>query len=223
MTLSYAVQAHPRRRRMAEALAETIGGEVVYDPLPDDPHPGPWRSYRAALEATPPDATHRVVVQDDAEPHPGMLEALPRAVEARPDRLIALFVPGRMEQHRWAMWTAGDAGSPWVELPNHDRATGRPLWCPTVGTCWPVDLIGQLLDWFDQEEWPHRFLADDEIVGRFLAATGLRALATVPSLVEHPDLVPSVIGKRGGLGWVDPARVAACFNPDCDVAAIDWT
>src|SRR3990167_2873774 len=63
--LSIAIQTHPDRDHLACALLEQIGeGELACDPEPDG-RPNPWRTYRHALEATPADATHAAIVQDD--------------------------------------------------------------------------------------------------------------------------------------------------------------
>ena len=216
MNVSVAIQAHPSRTEMAEALAARLDAEIVYDP---DPAAGrsPWRTYRHALELTPADATHRLIVQEDTDPHPQFPQAAPAAVAAHPSRLIAFFVPGSLQQHCWSMLAACRRDEPWAVLPN-DR------WCQTVALCWPVALIQPIFDFVDRQNWDlRRFYADDEIVGRYLHDSGDRALATVPSLVEHPDLVPSILSSRRPMGGDDPSRVAFCPPPeDCDVASIDW-
>jgi hypothetical protein len=47
-------------------------------------------------------------------------------------------------------------------------------------------------------------------------------VATVPSLVDHPDTTPSLLGKRAR-GGVDRSRVASCWvGTECDPLTIDW-
>jgi len=221
------VQAHPARVDQAHELAERVGGQVVFDPEPNHPRKSPWRTYRACLEAAPGfasgfavagSATHVLVVQDDAEPCVRFIEALPLAVQARPDRVLVFHVSGNPYDHRWAVLNACSQDWAWAVL-------GTDRWCSAVATCWPTTLVHPFLRWVDEQPWPPSFTADDEIIGRYLRHIAHKPLASVPSLVEHPDRVPSLLGKkeRGGR---DPGRVAACFADNCaglDVTAIDWT
>jgi hypothetical protein len=210
---------------MADALAACVAGaEVVLDPDPDHGLRSPWRTYRHALERTPPEASHRLVIQDDVLVCDRFLDGVDLAVAARPDRVLCLFVAGNPANHKRAVLAACDRDETWAEL---DLTT----WIPVVATLWPVRLVEPLLSWYDARRddgrFPAAFTADDEIVGRFLRDHRERPLACVPSLVEHPDTVPSVANghRRGGTG-LDPGRQAACFIGDCgycDATLIDWT
>lgn len=94
---------------------------------------------------------------------------------------------------------------------------------PVVALAWPAALIRPALDYVDAQDWPPAFRSDDEIAGRCLRHLRAEAYATVPSLVQHEDVLPSLIGRKAAAG-ADPARVAYCFaSADCDVATIDWT
>lgn len=217
MRLSIAIQHHPRRAAIVPALVDAIGGhvEVVSDPAPDDPFPSPWRTYAHALERTPIRATHRVILQDDVFVCRDFARAVEDAVAARPDRLLSLFVAGAPAEHARAVRQACQADHPWCEL-DYMR------WCPAVALVWPIRLIPACLEFVEAQRWPDAFRADDEIIGRFLRQARERPLATVPSLVEHPDVEPSLVGDRTAAGR-DHGRVAACFiHPDCDPTSIDW-
>jgi hypothetical protein len=217
VNLSIGIQTHPERADLAAALNAALpSAELVVDPDPDNPMRSPWRTFRHALETTPADATHRMVIQEDAQPCRDFEQVARRAVAARPDRVLVFFVGGLPREHSMAVHRACQLDQSWAEL-QHMR-----YWCPIVCTVWPVPMIQPFLEWVDQQGWPLSFRADDEIAGRWLRHTGQHALATVPSLVEHPDLVPSMIGKRAR-GGRDTSRVAACFiHPDCDPLSIDW-
>ncbi len=213
--LSVAVQHHPSRADLIGPLLERLGEpvDVVADP---DPHgsPNPWRTYRHARETTPGHATHRLVVQDDAEPCENFLAAARLAAAARPHRLLVFFVGGAPVTYARRVWDACQLEKTWAVLPNG-------TWCPAVCVLWPVPMIRPFLD-YAGELVPARFVADDEIIGRYLAHSGQSALASVPSLVEHPDVVASTIGKRAHAG-ADKNRVAACMIPDnCDATQLDW-
>ncbi len=224
MNVSFAVQAHPSRALMAEQLASRIGGEVVWDPDPEGA-PSTFRTFRHLMETTPGPATHRVQVQDDAEVCPYFHETVLRAVAARPDRLLLLFVSGNPHFQAQAVMDACRRDEPWAELQ-------FAYWCPLVATVWPCRLICGLLDYVDAQRGPAvgstrswwETGADDEIVGRFIRDTNEPPLATVPSLVEHPDEVPSVMNPRRGLA--PHGRRAACYIGACDDCTdprtIDW-
>lgn len=226
MNVAIRVQSHPKREEMALALAEATGGIAVFDPEPVGARTSPWRTYRHCLETLPGfasgfmaagSATHVWVVQEDAVLCRGFLPAFHAAVAARPDRVIAFFISGQPPEHSQRVLEACARDEPWAEL-DYMR------WLSAVATCWPVRCIHPMLRFVDSQKWPESFTADDEIIRRYLRAANEVPLATVPSLVQHPDLVPSLIGRRDRQGN-DPGRVAACFadNAGCDVTAIDWT
>lgn len=202
--VSVAIQAHPRRADHAEALAAAAAAEIVYDPEPNSRFPSPWRTYRAALECTPADATHRLIIQDDVELCDGFSAAAAAAVASRPDSVLVLFHGGQPRVNVPALNRALATGNPWAVL---DRAQ----WVPVVALVWPVRLIEPFLAFVDAQAWPPAFRADDEIVGRGLRALGEQPLACVPSLVQHPDVTPSLVGRRAR-GGADLGRVAAHYT-----------
>lgn len=203
---------------MAEALAAQIDGcEIVYDPMPPNTPPSAWRTYREALERTPAGATHRLIIQDDSLLCRDFAEVLPRVAAAQPDALVCLFVAGHPTNCANAVFAACDADRPFCDLP-------VAQWIPAVATMWPVSLIAPALEYVDGQAWPAAFCADDEIIGRAVRALGARVVATVPSLVEHPDEVESIAGRWRPMAGKNANRVAACFIHDlCEPLAIDWT
>lgn len=211
--VSFAVQAHPSRTLAARALAAEIGGEPVWDPIPDGRRSA-WRSFRRLMETTPPGATHRLQIQDDATVCPGFTEAVRAAAAAKPDRMLVFYVGRNPRAYADLVMRACRNDLTWAELDGGG-------WCPVVCTLWPVPMIARLLDYYDHAKFPSGWGPDDEIVGRFLNKIRHRPLASVPSLVEHLDLVDTIGGKRGGRG----DRRAACWIGDCQecAAGIDWT
>lgn len=209
VTVSFAIQTHPARAELAVGLAAILpGAELVVDPDPTG-GPNPWRCYRACLERTPSWATHRLVIQDDALLCLNFNETVERIARAQPDRLVALFVPGRLRQHVAAVMDACQRDALYCELQNGS-------WCPAVCNLWPASFVEPFLAYVDAQRWPEQFTADDEIIGRWLTGTDQRALACVPSLVEHEDMAPSLVGSRA-FRREDPGRIAACwFGIDCD-------
>lgn len=224
--LSIAIQHAPARAELAAALVADLGDAIPVELAtdPDPPPPGtppesplwnPWRTYRHAVETTPAWATHRLILQDDVLVCAGFSLAAARAVSARPDRPITFYVGGNARLAAARVLHAASRGLPWTDVPNYS-------WCPAVALAWPVRLLEPLLAYVDRQRWNGSFRADDEIIGRFLRSVGEVPLATVPSLVDHPDDVPSLIGTRAR-GGRDKGRIAACWIGDeCDAALIDW-
>lgn len=215
--LSIAVQHHPSRADIVGPLLDALpGATLVVDPDPLSGLRSPWRTYRHALETTPERATHRLIVQDDVVPCRGFVPAAEAALAAQPDRLVTFIVCGNPFEHKQAVHRACANGYQWAELDNQ-------RWCPVIALAWPVALIRPCLDFVDAQNWPETFTADDEVVGRYCQASGQLPLATVPSLVDHPDDVPSLLGANKAQSGNDLGRVSCCWIGDCDPATIDWT
>jgi hypothetical protein len=224
VAVSIAIQTHLARLDIAHELRACVGdAEIVEDPAPGGP-PSPWRTYRRALEGTvgvAPGTTHRLIVQDDVILCDYFVEAVEAAALARPDRVLVFFVAGSPPTHVASMRHARARGWTWTELDGR-----HTTWCPVVAAAWPVPLVAPMLQWVDEQRYPPAFTADDEIAGRFLRAAGIQALASVPSLVEHPDTVTSLAsGGRKNWGGLDPGRIAAMWIGDegCDPRGLDWT
>jgi hypothetical protein len=216
VVLSVAVQHHPDRADLAAQLLRDLDGlaELVVDPDPRHRLGSPWRTYRRCLESTPEAATHRLILQDDALPCRNLVHHAARVAAAWPDRLVTLYVGGNMRLGAPRIVQAAQAGRSWAELP-------RYTWIPAVALLWPVPMIARFLHWIDDRNYPDAFRADDERIGRWLRKTGHVPVATVPSLVDHPDDVPSLIGTRNR-GGRDPSRVSVCWIGDCDPIGVDW-
>lgn len=96
---------------------------------------------------------------------------------------------------------------------------------PAVAILWPVALIGPMLGWVDENpgkcgRQPPR--ADDAVLGAWKRHTQTPVMATVPSLVEHPDREPSLIGRKAAAGR-NRGRVAGIYIGDADPLEIDWS
>jgi hypothetical protein len=208
LNLSVAVQHHPSRAELLPRLASLGEFEVVVDPEPDHPVRSPMRTYLEALRRTPPAATHRIIVQDDAVPGDRFLARLGALLAERPDHLLALFVPGRTLLRRY-MGEAHERGERWFPFPNYN-------WCPTVALCWPVELGADFLDFGEVVVATRaaRGLAtvgDDPYVGAWRRKRKLDVWCPVPCLVDHPDDHPSLFRALDGKAGGNRSRVAALF------------
>jgi hypothetical protein len=207
--LSIAIQHHPSRAHLLEGFANLGSLDVVTDPDPDNRIPNPWRTYRRCLETTPDWATHRLVLQDDVECCPGFLSAALSATEAQPNRMVAFFVPVTLRRGGRALMAACAADEAWAEMLVDE-------WVPVCALSWPVAVIPEFMEWADGRGYSeHKHRADDAIVGLFCRHRGVPVIATVPSLVEHPDRAVSLVGNAVG------SRRARCYV-GTEAHLIDW-
>lgn len=206
MRLSVAIQHHPSRAALLPGLLASVGqAEVVDDPEPDGT-PSPLRTYLEALRRTPPDATHRLVLQDDVEVVQDFPARTEDAIAEHPDVILCLFVPG----------TRGGGGAEVREahargLPSVRIRTGG--WVPAVATAWPAALARDFLAYMGAAAATalREQRSDDAMIGKFARDRRLEVWATIPSLVEHPDREASLIGRKAGAGG-NRGRVAAIFT-----------
>lgn len=127
------------------------------------------------------------------------------AIAEMPDVPVAFFAPG-CAPHKALVIRAQLRGERWARL--------HSLWYPTVALCWPTQL-GLDFAAFATDELGEKlpglpFRGDDGPVGKFCTTRHLIVWATVPSLVEHPDVERSLIGRPNRAG-ANRARVAAVF------------
>ena len=148
----------------------------------------------------PDDATHLLVVQDDAQPCDEFRLRAESAIAEKQDALVALFLAGSPHRSAQAARLAHRRGERWIRM--HERD-----WTPTVALAWPRTHRDAFLAFVDDNPGLIR-VGDDSVVGEFTRAHAVPVWATVPSLVEHPDVEPSLIGRQARAGR-NAMRVAA--------------
>lgn len=208
------VQHHPARRALLPSLLAALDGlepQVVADDA-DNLHWNAWQMYLRCLRAAPADCTHLLTIQDDAEVCKDFVEALPRVLAAKPDEIVCLYVGGGGPGP--GVIRAGNACLNWTRL-------STQLWLPLVATVLPIVVVGQVLAWAEEDEHARRARMDDGMMGRFIRKQKLTAWGTVPSLVQHPDQVPSLIRRKAAKGR-DRNRIAACFIGEFSPLDINW-
>lgn len=210
--LSVAIQHHPARAELIEPLRvalEPADVLVATDPEPEG-RPSPLRTYLEALRLAPAWATHHLVLQDDAVLCRNFTPAALLALESRPDGPLTFFVS---EQHRESAHHIRGAygrGERFVAVPSR-------RWIPAVALAWPAELVPRFLEYVEAQRWPGMFVADDEAIGRFCRLEHVEVLATVPSLVQHPD-IPSLIGRRR----IRAGRRAIHYIGNDDPLELEW-
>ncbi len=206
MPASYCVQHHPSRSYLLKPLLERLPEfELVSDPDPDGKR-SPLRTYLECLRRTPPDVTHRVVIQDDAWPCRDFRARADAALAERPESIVAFFVPGLRSAGAGRLRDAQMQRESWANI-------GGTSITPLVATAWPAHLIQRFIDFAESPRMQAKYSHDDPVATLFVKKNKLDVWATVPCLVEHPDVEPSLIGKPHKAG-ANAARVAACLTED---------
>lgn len=193
-------------------LAHALGVPTTISLHASEP-PNPWEGYKRCL-ADLPDRGHLLIVQDDVRVSRGFAEALEKVAGEVPTALFLARLPVRIS--RMAL-RATKRGERYV--------TARLAineFCPVVAVLWPVEKALQFRTW--TEENPHKLghprpRSDDGVLGRWSALTRQDIRFTVPSLVEHPDQEPSLIGRKAHWGR-DKGRVAQWFAEDA--SEFEW-
>jgi len=196
--IAYRVVAVPERAERAYALAASVGGEVVLD----EEHVGTFHTHRRALRSAG-DATHLVVLEDDAIVCWDFTRHVARLIEERPDHLLGLYV-GRMFPRR-PQEMIGELVSSNPRWLDHQQVTDRLRW--GVGYVMPVADIPDVLAHLEvgrQDPW----VDADGRIGGWHAARGLLSYP-FPSPVDHDDELPSTTSKHvtGRVAWAHCRKV----------------
>ncbi len=206
--ISVRIQHHPERVGLPRRLIAQLGAFedvlVVPDPEPDGLLDA-WRAHRACLEALPADATHLLLLQDDALPVERFASLLSHAVEERPNDVLCAFAPGF--GYLRTQFTQASLG----------RERFVPLrvgaFVPCVAIVYPRAFIAGLLEWVDHRSTDRQKRrlrgADDGVLAMYCRHARIHPLLIVPSIVEHDAAVQSVgkLQRRTG-----PHRRAALLH-----------
>lgn len=201
---------------MLETLLARLPPAVIVIRDEDVHDPNPWRNYQRCLSDLPGDATHVLVIQDDALPCPHFAEVVERVIAHRQNDIISLFVGGLPGRTRRDFLVALGSGSSWV--PIYFREIHH-----VVALVWPVAYAADFLEWAQTAKLPgHRGhpRSDDAIVGYWARKCRHIFWATVPNLVEHEDIVSSTI--RRAAAPTGTGRKAIRFV-EGDPREIDWS
>lgn len=143
-------------------------------------------------------------------------QAIPLIAAANPDVPVCLFISRLPRDTKPRVEQAMKMNRRYVTL-------SLRSFMPVVATLWPRAKAIEFMEWADE----HPYLpgnrdprSDDAMGGRWKMLTRQQVLATVPSLFEHPDREPSLIGRRAMWGQ-DRGRVAAFFAQDA--LDFDWS
>ena len=209
------IQAHPSRRHLYESLADAVGLPVELMLHASDP-PNPWAGYQNCLRDLP-DVSHVLVVQDDAVPCKNFAPAVEQIAQSNPDTPIVLFLAHLPRRIANLALHAAKRRECYLEIQLRSND-----FLPVVAILWPMEKAREFLAWTEAN--PHKLghkapRSDDSVAGRWASLTKQTIRFTVPSLIEHPDMEPSLIGRKPSWGR-DRGRVALFFAEDG--LAYDW-
>lgn len=202
--VSVAIMAHPARKRFIPALQAALDrdAEVVWDRWSDR-----WDTGSRSMLAYTAEATHHLVVQDDAIVCRDLVAGLEQALNALSDQRqptpLCLYLskhsPYLQRSHTWP------SNVTWL------RKTGM---ASGVGIVMPVELIEPAIAWGN----PRRDIKNyDTRIGRFLQSQSVLTWHPWPSLVDHRNS-PSLVAGRGQRG-----RYASRFlGVDNSALDVDW-
>lgn len=202
--LSAAIMTHPARRARALALRDSLPElslQVVEDPDPYGPGSCSARTAVLAWGTVAPEATHHLVLQDDAVPVADLRERVLRRVGERPAAAISLYT-------EWASATSSAVhlaawlGQPFAEVCDP--------YTPCIGLVLPAEAARELAR--ARPEVPQ----DDVMIAGVLRRLGVPEYVTVPNLVQHATEVSLTGNTPMGL------RLAACYStaPHSDTAPV---
>lgn len=196
LRLSAVIMAHPRRRAAAEALGEAhpaLAARVVTDPDPQGP-PSALRTARLAWQSVSADATHHLVLQDDAVLPPGFAHTVTALAAARPRDSVSLFT-------EWGSRTANAVRA--AALLGHAWAPVVDDYLPSVALVLPAELALGFEEYAAAKATPEA--TDDVTLLDYLR--GIGKVVPVAGPVDHAN-PPSLVGND-----VMGPRSAACFAP----------
>ena len=181
--------------------------------------PSPWAGYQQAL-TNPPDCTHLLVLQEDVIVCRNFPLAVEKIAEAKPDDPVCLFVSWLPRQ------IAIEAR---YALKNDQRYIKARVakFCPVVAVLWPLTAAERFLSWAETAKLPGhpgQVRSDDAVLGDWIRRKQETVWVTCPSLVEHPDRVPSVKGRQNAMWGRDRGRVALQWiGSERDPLDLDWS
>jgi hypothetical protein len=166
-----------------------------------------------------PRSGHVAVLQDDTIPCFNLVPALERIADSNPETPVSLFL-SKTPRRTYTMASIRYGRSRYVNVHPQDLVH-------VVALLWPVYKAEEFVEWINDN--PRRIrgnmisTSDDAHVTRWMRLTGQPFRCTVPSLVEHPDDVPSIVNQEKVKAGRDSGRTAAFWIGDADPLELDWT
>jgi hypothetical protein len=205
--LSYTIMAHKKRERWVPDLqAQLENCSVTWDKFNDRHETGlrAIRSYDA-------NATHHVVVQDDALLCGDFVETAHNALRYVPESCPVSFYTGRVKPHSHEFSQIHEA----AKREGASFISGKGPWWG-VAIAFPVDSIDDLAEFYSKADNIPNY---DRRSARFYESRGIPCYYSLPSIVDHRvEDNPSLVAGRQNLG-----RYAREFVGPRSGLDIDWS
>jgi hypothetical protein len=227
MRVSVAIQHHPSRRAaLARLRAQLPTAQVVTDPDPYGER-NPWRTYQQCLRRVPTGASHHLILQDDVIVCPDFIAGLEAAIAAHPTRVLSLCITENEPYNAQRVHIARLHGYSWVELMWLDQGSSPQA------LVWPARIAIDFA-WWRAPSHPHidaMCIAqgglpwskdDSRVIAEYWKHRGITAIATVPSIVHHPDDHPSLTPIPPAIAHLHGARPTAYYTGK-SALSVDWS
>lgn len=194
-TLSATIMAHPARVEFVDELTKQFNISVTWDQINDR-----WDTGRRSLLAYDPEATHHLVLQDDAVAPDNLLETVQNALGyVSLGSPVALYL-GAVARFRRVWQRSVRPNTSWVTMPGLNWGVGIVV--PTVD-------IPAIVKECDEMRAIGNY---DLRLSRFYEHRNIYTWYPWPSLVDHrdsPSLVPGRRGQRHAYRYIGDAT----FDP----------
>lgn len=143
-----------------------------------------WNARTCWLSGLESEASHILVVHDDAIACPGFAAAAQAAIEARPNAIVSFYA------QRPEMLIACERGNPWVTF---------DIFAWGLGLCMPAAWAREFVEWRDRCIDPSR-RHDDMSVLLWTLETGRVIHCTAPSLLDQDERCKAVTDGKSNEG-----------------------
>jgi hypothetical protein len=203
--VSLVLMAHPKRWAFVEELKEKLHDPYV---VWDDGSNDRWSTGRRAMLSYNEEATHQLVIQDDALVCSDLVAGLERALEHVPEGSPVCLYVGRVrpsyERMKVAAKECARVKASWLVMDGINWG---------VGVCVPTSCIEEMVQESDKVQVSNY----DSRMSGYFTRRNIPVYYTWPSLVDHRDS-PSLVEGRGG------KRHAFWFvGEDQSALSVDWS
>lgn len=193
---SITVMAHPNREEWAKELAKDLGASIVWDEISNV-----WDTGRRSLLDADFSKSHHLVIQDDALPAVGFLDACEEIIERHPENPIGLYCSYKLKRQIKRAKLEGK---------RYLRAEG-PRWGVAVITPTPhIEKMVAHCDRLDISNYDLRMMD-------YWQSRGVQCIYPLPSLVNHRP-----VGENPSLASAERNTTRRAIWATEDARGIDW-
>jgi hypothetical protein len=162
---------------------KAIFGEDVFISM--DQGEGIWENRKRASLAYDKEATHHVVIQDDAIICENFLDLAEKEIEKRPDHAFSFYFGNRRNMQEKA------------KIGEQFGGTSGYWFSWGVAICLPTKIIDECMEYCDRIKGYDKH--DDTRIAKFVKFKKIPVWYPIPSLVEHRHEEPSTMQSNEGV------------------------